>query len=215
MRNDDELGATLELRKQFHKATNVLIIKWRVNLVHQAERARLRKKNPEQQRQGNQRALSAGKQMNALRFLAAWRCVHFDVAIKWCVGIFQTQIAFTATKQREKNRAKIRSYLCEHRQEQLARSAVDFAHCLMQRCLGRHEIIALTREKFKAPLFLFMFFNGQRIHRAQFIQRFAQTNGLCAKRIGFELQWFKVCQQVFQRSAPLSFQSLTNCFAAP
>ena len=79
----------LELVEHPHEAADVRVVERRVHLVEQAERARLREEDAEQQRQRDERALAAREQVDALRALAARRRVDLDVAVERRVRVLE------------------------------------------------------------------------------------------------------------------------------
>src|SRR2546425_9609778 len=100
VRDHDELRLVLELRQQADVAAHVRVVERRVDLVEQAERARLGEEDREQQRDGDQRALARGQQVDSLGAFAPRRGVDLDFTLEWLVFLFQAAVAFAAAPLR-------------------------------------------------------------------------------------------------------------------
>ena len=188
VRNDDELGSRLELLQHRHIAPDIRVVERRVNLVEKAERAGLGEEDAEQQREGDERPLSAGQQVDALRALAARRRVDLDVAVERKVGVCQPQFALAAAEEREKDVAEILLYFHERREEQFARRNIDFADRLLQCTLGLGKIRALPLQEVEALLLLGVFLNRERIDQAKCVDLRAHIVRFGAQRIAHELR---------------------------
>ena len=99
--------------------------------------------------------------------------MDFDVAIERRVGVLEPQVALAAAEHAQEDLPEVLADLRERGQEQLAGRTVDFANGLMQRLLGRHEVIALTGEELQSALLFLVLLDGQRVDRAQLVERFA------------------------------------------
>src|SRR3989441_372463 len=110
VRDHDELRLVFELREQSDVAAHVRVVERRVDLVEQAERARLGEEDREQQRNGDQRALARRQQVDPLGAFAPRRGVDLDLTLERLVLIRQAYVAFAAAEQRLKYRSKVLSH---------------------------------------------------------------------------------------------------------
>jgi len=84
----------------------------------------------------------------------------------------------------------------------------------MERLLGRHEVVPLPSQELEATLLFLVLFDGQRIHRTQFVERVTQLLRLRAQRIRIEVELFKSGQQILEGTTPFGFETLTDRLAA-
>jgi hypothetical protein len=115
--------------------TDVLVVERSVDFVEQAERARLRQENSEKKRERNERLLAARQKMDALRALAARRCMDLDISLEGTLGVLQPQVALTAAEQSHEDISEVFAYLHEGLQKEVTRGRIDFANRLLQRSL--------------------------------------------------------------------------------
>src|SRR5687767_13971456 len=99
MRDDDELRFRPELIQHRNEAPDVRVIERCIYLVEQAERARLREEDPEQQRERHKCALTARQQVDPLRLLSSRCRVDLDVAIERGLRMLEAQVALPAAEE--------------------------------------------------------------------------------------------------------------------
>src|SRR4051812_41087046 len=104
--------------------------------------------------------------MNPLSALSPGRRVNLDVALQRAVGIFQSQIALAAAEQRHEDVAGVLAHLDEGAEKELSRRHVYFTNRLLQRSLGRIEVVALGSEERETLGLLVVLLNCQWIHWA-------------------------------------------------
>ena len=111
---------------------DVLIVQRRVDLVEEAEWARLGKKYSEQERERDQRFLAARQKMDPLCALAARRRVDLDVPFERGLRILEAQIALTAAEESHEDVAEVLTHLDERLEEKLTSRGVDLTDGLLQ-----------------------------------------------------------------------------------
>ena len=96
VRDEDELGVLLHAAQHLHEPADVRLVERRVDLVEQAERARLVLEQPEHQRDRRERLLAAGEQLHALQALARRLRDDLDAALERVVLVEQRQAGAAA-----------------------------------------------------------------------------------------------------------------------
>src|SRR5579864_6797091 len=91
VRDDDELRVRLHAAQHLDEAADVGVVERRVDLVEQAERARLELEHAEHERDGGQRLLAAREQLHALQALARRLRDDLDAALERIAGVEQRQ----------------------------------------------------------------------------------------------------------------------------
>src|SRR5262245_31671990 len=97
--DDDELGVLLHAAQHFHEPADIGVVERRVDLVEEAERARLVFEHAEHQRNGGQRLLPAGEQLYALKALARRLRDDLDPALQRIALVEQRQAGAAAAEQ--------------------------------------------------------------------------------------------------------------------
>src|SRR5262245_8556155 len=87
--NDDELRVLLHTTQHLDEPADVGIVERRVDLVEEAERARLVLEHAEHQCDGGQRLLAAGEELDALQTLARRLSDDLDTALERIVFVEQ------------------------------------------------------------------------------------------------------------------------------
>ena len=100
MRDDDELRAVEHAAQHLDEPADVGVVERRVDLVEQAERARLVAEDREHQRDRGQRLLAAGEQLHALQALARRRGDDVDAAFERIAFVEQRDAGAAAAEQR-------------------------------------------------------------------------------------------------------------------
>src|SRR4029079_10141901 len=166
---------------------DVGVVERSVHLVEQAEGARLREEDAEQQRERDEGALAAREQVNALRLLAAWRRMDLDVAIQRSVGIFEAEIALSTAEQRHEDLSDGDANLLERREEELSRRRVDLLDRLEQGRPRVGQIGALRDEEVVALRRLVLLLDRQRVHRPELLELTPELRGFRTERIVVEI----------------------------
>src|SRR5262245_7961227 len=97
--NDDELRVLLHPTQHLDKAADVGVVERRVDLVEEAERARLVLEHAEHQRDGGQCLLAAGQQLDALQALPRRLRDDLDAALERIVFVEQREAGAAAAEQ--------------------------------------------------------------------------------------------------------------------
>jgi hypothetical protein len=167
---DQELRVHLELFQEPGKAADVRVIEGSVDLVHEAEGARLRQIDAEQQRHGDECPLAGGEQVDALGSLASRRGVDVDVALERIVLIRQAQLALATAEKSLEHLGEV----CLHRQKGLEehgpRCPIDFPDSVNQRLPCADQIVALGCQELQPLDLLAVFLDRERVHRTDSFQ---------------------------------------------
>ena len=102
--DDDELGVLLHALQHFHETPDVRVVQRRVDLVEDAERARLVLEDGEHQGDRGQRLLAARQQLHALQPLARRRRDDLDAALEQ-VGLVEQRDGRVAAAEQRAERA--------------------------------------------------------------------------------------------------------------
>src|SRR5436190_23453345 len=100
VRDEDELRAVEHPAQHVDESSDVRVVERRVDLVEQAEQARLVPEDREHQRDGGERLLAARQQLHALQPLARRRGDDVDAAFERIVLVEQRQTGAAAAEER-------------------------------------------------------------------------------------------------------------------
>ncbi|HET9948664.1 MAG TPA: hypothetical protein VFQ22_07065, partial [Longimicrobiales bacterium] len=135
-----------EVLEQLDEAADVVLVERRVHLVHDAERARLHQVDAEEQRERRERALAAGEQVDALRALAARRCVDLDGRLERILRILEPDVGLAALEEALEGRSEVRADLLERADEEIRGGLVDLTDRGAQVVARGDEVLALGGE---------------------------------------------------------------------
>ena len=166
MRDDDELRVARHLAHEADEALVVDLVERGIDLIEQAEGARLVAKDREEERERGERALAAGEQSDRLRLLA-WRLRDdLDPALEDVFLIEQLDSGAPAAEERLEDLDEIDVDRRERLAEELARGDVDLADRLPQRLDCLNQIVALRAEEVLALFELLVLLDREDIDRA-------------------------------------------------
>src|SRR5437667_5366611 len=207
VRDHDELRFVFELREQSDVAAHVRVVERRVDLVEQAERARLGEEDREQQRNGDQRALARRQQVDPLGAFAPRSGVDLDLALERLVLIREAYVAFAAAEQRLKDGSKVLADLGERLEEQRLGGLIDFARRLLQRVAGGHQIVALRHEELEAFVLRGVLLDRQRVHGSDGVNGATQPVVFLPQPREVTGDLRGLGEQLVQRLPPLGFHA--------
>ena len=165
MRDHDELGPVGELAERLREPAHVALVERGVDLVKHAERRRPHAQDREQQRGCGQRALAAGKLVEAADALPGWPCVDVDPWLFWIVARAQRGLPAVEEPLKEQSKFAVdslhrRAELLGDRGRELVRERPQIGHRTLEiALLGREELVTLPdlRELGR----------GERVHRLE------------------------------------------------
>src|SRR5262245_7356047 len=172
--NNDELRVLLHTAQHLHEPADVGVVERRVDLVEQAERARLVLEHAEHQGDGGQRLLAAGEELHALQALAGRLRDDLDAALERIVFVEQREAGAAAAEERAERLLEVAVDGGERLAEPLLRRLVD----ALDRFGGLRdrldEIFPLRGEEHVAALELVELLDRHHVHRAEAIDLAAQ-----------------------------------------
>src|SRR5438094_903423 len=167
VRDDDELRVLLHAAEHLDEAADVGIVERRIDLVEEAEGARLVLEHAEHQRDGGQRLLAAREQLDALQPLAGWLRDDLDAALERIGFVEQRQPGAAATEQRAERLLKIAIDGEERFRETLTRRFVDPPDRFARLRDRFDEIVALRRQEPVALVELVELLDRHHVHRTE------------------------------------------------
>src|SRR5262249_46081846 len=111
--------------------------------------------------------------MDALHPFAARRGVDVDLTLERIVGVSQLELAFAAAEERLEDVLEALLDRAEGLEEERSRGAVDLLDGLEEGLPGGDQVITLRREEAEPLGLLGMLLDGERIHRPNALQGFA------------------------------------------
>jgi hypothetical protein len=174
--DENELGVRLHRPQHLHEAADVGIVERRVDLVEQAERARLVLEESEHQGDGGERLLAARQQLDALQPLARRLGDDLDAALERIALVEQRQAGAAAAEQRAEGFLKIPVDGGKRLGEAMPRRLVDPLDRL--RGLGDRvdEVLALRGQERMAGFELVELLDRHHVHRAEAVDLGAQLH---------------------------------------
>ena len=165
MRHQDELRLLCHAAQHVRQAPHVRLVQRSIDLVEDAEGARLINKDSDQQRQRGQRLLATGEQQYILQLLAGRLRHNVDAAVRRALLIGQPHKRLATPEQLAKCRAEVfvdpRKSLVELR----PRNFVDLFDRGLRVVDGVQQILALGLQKFVALGGLLVFLERHHVHR--------------------------------------------------
>jgi len=144
--DEEELRGRAHARDQPRVARGVGIIERRVHFVEQAKRCRVQLEDGKHQRNGGERLLAAGEQLDGLVFLARRLRHDLHPGVEDFLAR-DDQARVPAAKQLAKQIGQVPVDILERVREQRARLRVDAADGLFQRLHGFREVLHLRGQK--------------------------------------------------------------------
>src|SRR5437879_1523577 len=200
--DDDELRQVLELREQAHVAAHIGVVEGRVHLIEQTEGTRLGEEDREQERHGDQRALTGREQVDPLRALAARCRVDLDLALERLVLVREPHVAFAAAEQRLEHRAEVLPHLTERVEEHRLRGLVDLARGLLEGLARRYEVIPLRHQELEALDLFAVLVHREGVDGSDRVDRRAQPLVLLAQPLEVARDLGRVGEQLIEGLPP-------------
>ena len=146
--------------------------------------------------------------MDALGSLAPRRGVDVDLALERIVGVGEPELALAAAEERLEHAAEVPLDGGEGLEEHGARGAVDLPDGLDQRLARADQVVALGGEELEALHLLRMLLDGERVDRADGLERADDARGLRLQRLEVEVEQRRLLDQLLERPAPLGLDPL-------
>src|SRR5712692_3915881 len=145
--DEDELGVLLHAAQHFHEPADVGVVERRVDLVEEAERARLVLEEAEHERDGGERLLAARQELDVLEPFPRWLRDDLDPALERIVLVEQREAGAAAAEERAEGCLEVQVDRRERVGKAPARRLVD----ALDRFTGLRDrvdqVLALRREE--------------------------------------------------------------------
>src|SRR5262245_40472666 len=165
--NNDELRVLLHTAQHLDEAADVGVVERRVDLVEQAERARLVLEHAEHQRDGGERLLAAREELHALQALAGRLRDDLDAALERIALVEQREAGAAAAEQRAEHLLEVLVDGGERLAEALAGRLVDALDRFARLRDRLDEILALRRQERVARLELVELLDRHHVDRPE------------------------------------------------
>src|SRR5262245_20505835 len=172
--DDDELGVLLHAAQHLDEPADIGVVEGGVNLVEQAERARLVLEHAEHQRDGGQRLLAAREQLDALKALAGRLGDDLDPALERIGLVEQRQAGAAAAEERAEGFLKVAVDRGERLVEAVAPRLSDASYPSGRLHDRLDEILALFGDERMTAFELVELLDGHHVHRPKSIDLGAQ-----------------------------------------
>src|SRR5712691_3848291 len=175
VRDHDELRVVRHVAHRAYESIVIDLVERRVDLVEDAERARLVAEDGKEERQRRERALPAGEQGDRLVFLSRRLRDQLDAALEDVFLIEELHSRCAAAEERGENLTKELIGCRKRVAEPLPRGDVDLPDRAAQRLDRLHQIVALRAQERLALLQLLMLFDGQDVDRSDALEMYRQA----------------------------------------
>ena len=164
MGDEDELRLRLHPPQHLHETADVGLVEGRVDLVEQAERARLELEDREHQGHGGQRLLASRQKLNALQALAGRLGDDVDAALQQIGLVEQDEPRPAAAEQGGEGLLKMGVDGVERLAEPLARRPVDPGDGVDGGVDRLHQILPLRGQEVVALVEVVELLDGHHVH---------------------------------------------------
>ena len=167
VRDDDELRLVKEFAHEVREAVDVRLVERRIDLVEDAERARPRAEDRQQQRHGRQRLLTARQKADALKLLAGRTGDDLDAGLQHILRVLEVHVGLAAAEELAIEFLEVDADRLERFHEAVAALAVDALDEAVQGLAGPHQVLVLLLEELGPLLKGLLLVDRFEVHGAQ------------------------------------------------